>query len=334
MRGLIIRILKQLVNDKRTLALIFIVPLFIMTLIYFLLGTTSDDMTVALRGANATVTSYFEEECTVVEGTDNLSVTEILEDKKADAVVDFSGSTKIWLYEPDSAQLATINGVLKEIQNSMGQTTSEVSYLYGGNFDTLFDQLAYAFLGILAFFLVFLISGISFVHERTLGTLERLMLTPVKRHTVIGGVTIGFGIIGILQTVLMFVFTVAVFQLDFTGSYLAAIFIMVLVSLTAISMGLFISIFAHSEFQVFQFIPIVIVPQIFLSGIFPLEGLPLHLDLLKYITPIYYGCNGLKKILVYGDSLAAVWPELTVLGGLIVFFFALNVIFLKKYRAA
>lgn len=334
MKGLIIRILKQMHNDKRTLALIFIVPLFIMTLIYFLLGTTGDDMTVALRGANDTITSYFEKECTVVDVGEDLSATEILKNKDAAAVVDFSDGIKIRLYEPNSTHLATINTVLKELQSDMGQKPPEVSYLYGIGFDTLFEQLAYAFLGILAFFLVFLISGISFVHERTLGTLERLMLTPIKRPTVIGGITTGFGIIGVVQTTALFFFTVLVFRLDFSGNYTAAIFIMVMLSLTAISMGLFISLFAHSEFQVLQFIPVVIIPQIFLSGIFPLSGLPLHLDLLKYITPIYYGCNGLKKVLVYGQSLGDVWPELTVLGGLIVLFFALNVVFLKKYRAA
>ena len=85
MKGLIIRILKQMHNDKRTLALIFIVPLFIMTLIYFLLGTTVDDMTVALRGANETVTSYFEKECTVVDVDEDLSAAEILKNKDADA---------------------------------------------------------------------------------------------------------------------------------------------------------------------------------------------------------------------------------------------------------
>lgn len=334
MKALIIRVLKQMLNDKRTLALIFLAPLFIMTLIYFLLGTTAtNDMTVALKGANATITSYFEEECTVVDVSEDLSTREILENKDADAVVDFSGNTAIWLYEPDSAKLATINGVLKDIQSDRGQTTPEISYLYGENLDTLFERLVYALLGILAFFLVFLISGISFVHERTLGTLERLMLTPVKRPTVIGGITIGFGIIGILQSVLMFVFTVSVFGIAFSGSYFGALLIMVMISLTAISMGLFVSIFAHSEFQVAQFIPVIIVPQIFLSGLFPLDGLPLHLDLLKYITPIYYGCNGLKKILIYGENLTAVWPELLVLGGLIVFFFLLNIVFLKRYRA-
>lgn len=334
MKGLILRILKQQVNDKRTLALIFIVPLFIMTLIYFLLGTADDDITVVLRGADATVTSYFEEECTVVKAGADDSADEILANKDADAVVDFSNNgTKIWLYEPDSAKLAAINGVLKELQSTQGQTAPEVLYLYGENLDTLFEQLAYALLGILAFFLVFLISGVSFVHERTLGTLERLMLTPVKRPTVIGGITVGFGIIGILQSLLMFVFTISVFSIECQGSYLGALLIMVMISLTAISMGLFISIFAHSEFQVFQFIPVIIVPQIFLSGLFPLEGLPFHLDLLKYATPIYYGCNGLKKVLIYGENLAAVWPELTVLLGLIVFFFFLNVVFLKRYRA-
>lgn len=334
MRGLILRVLKQLGNDKRTLGLIFIVPLFIMTLIYFLLGTDSGDVTVALRGGDAVAVSCFEKECVVVKAQAGKTATEILKDKDADAVVDFSGSAiKIRLYEHDSTALAAVNNALKDMQAQHGQATPTVSYLYGSADDTLFEQLAYAFLGILAFFMVFLISGISFVHERTLGTLERLMLTPVRRPTVIAGITLGFGLVGVVQTVVMFFFTVLVFGLDFSGSYTAAIFVMVLLSLTAISMGLFISLFAHSEFQVLQFIPIAIVPQIFLSGIFPLEGLPFHLDLLKYITPIYYGCNGLKKILVYGEGLAAVWPELTVLAGLIVVFFALNVIFLKKYRA-
>lgn len=333
MKGLIIRIGKQMVNDKRSLALIFVIPLVIMTFISLLLGDRDVTMRVTIYGGNDTVKNYFAQECELVEEYADRTPEEMLEEKDTDVCIIFGAETKIYLYEPNSAYMNVINGILKDMQNDTTvQADTEILYLNGDHLTSTFEQLAYAMLGILAFFLVFLIAGVSFVHERTLGTLERLMMTPIKRSEVVLGTTLGFGIFGILQSVLILVFTIQVLGVDFTGDYFGAILIMILIALTAVSMGIFVSIFANSEFQVFQFIPVIIVPQIFLSGIFPLDGLPYHIEKLKYITPIYYGCMGLKKLLVYGGNLYDVKWEISILCVYIVVFYMLNVVNLKKYR--
>ena len=100
-----------------------------------------------------------------------------------------------------------------------------------------------------------------------------------------------------------------------------------------VSTRAFVSIFANSEFQVIQFIPIVIIPQIFYSGLLSLNGLPFNLDKLEYVMPVYYGCTALKKVLINGQGFADIGIYIALLIAFIFVFFALNVISLKKYRA-
>jgi len=76
------------------------------------------------------------------------------------------------------------------------------------------------------------------------------------------------------------------------------ILIMILLAFTAVSTGTLISIFANNEFQVVQFIPIIIIPQIFFSGLIPIDTLPFHLEILSYIMPVYYGCTALHNVMV------------------------------------
>jgi ABC-2 type transport system permease protein len=93
-----------------------------------------------------------------------------------------------------------------------------------------------------------------------------------------------------------------------------------------------LSIFANSEFQVLQFIPIVLVPQIFFSGLIPLDTIPYELGNICYITPIYYGCTAIKRVVIEGGGLGTMWSYILALLAYTAALCAINTIALKKYR--
>ena len=207
-----------------------------------------------------------------------------------------------------------------------------VEYLYGEADASFFDSFAYVVLGYLAFFFVFLLSGISFVRERTTGTLERLMMTPIKRWQVIVGYTAGFGLFAIAQSSLMLLFTIYVLGLEVAGSVWLALAVMVLIAIVAVSLGTLASIFANNEFQLMQFIPIAIVPQMFFTGIIDPATFPYHLGVLAYGMPVYYGARALNAIINRGEGFAFIWGDLAALAAFALVVSLINVLALKKYR--
>ena len=196
----------------------------------------------------------------------------------------------------------------------------------------MFDNMGYILLGVMSFFFVFLLSGVSFIRERTTGTLERLMLTPIKRYEVIVGYTLGFGIFAVLQSIVIVLYCQYVLHIQITGSVFLCILIMSLLALTAVSTGTLISIFANNEFQVVQFIPVIIIPQIFFSGLIPVDTLPFHLGILSYIMPVYYGCMALHDVMVKGFEITQIWDSLVALLVFIIVLSVINTFALKKYR--
>ncbi len=209
---------------------------------------------------------------------------------------------------------------------------TEIAFLHGSDEDTAFDRYGYMLMGLLSFFFVFLISGIAFVRERTSGTLERLMLTPIKRWQIAAGYTVGMGIFSSIQSIIIVLFVRYALNFEFAGSVLIVMLIMLILALTATSTGALISVFANNEFQVIQFIPLVIVPQAFLSGLIPREGLPGPLAYLAYIMPVYYGNEALKHVIVRGESIGQIYFYIIALFTIAVVLFAANTLILKRYR--
>lgn len=123
------------------------------------------------------------------------------------------------------------------------------------------------------FFFVFLIAGIALLKERTSGTLERLLATPIKRYEIVAGYVIGYGLFALIQTIIVVLYAVNVLDIVLVGSIWLVLLTNILVALVALSLGTLLSSFATSEFQMVQFIPLVIVPQVFFTGIFPLDGM-------------------------------------------------------------
>jgi ABC-2 type transport system permease protein len=146
------------------------------------------------------------------------------------------------------------------------------------------------------------------------------------------GYTLGFGVFAMLQSVILLCYVRFVLQMTITGSIVAAGFVMIMMSMSAVCIGAFCSIFANNEFQMMQFIPVVVIPQIFFSGLISLDTLPYHLGILSKIMPVYYACNALKDITIKGAGLDGVIPDILALLLFICLFFVLNIFALKKYR--
>ena len=181
---------------------------------------------------------------------------------------------------------------------------------------TVLDYIAPALLATMTLFFSFLLTGISFLRERSQGTMERLMASPVSRLDIVVGYLLGFFIFALLQTLIVVLFTIYVLDVHYYGD-LWQIFIFQIVIITAaVNLGIFISTFARNEFQMVQFIPLIIFPQIFLCGvIWPVEQMPNYLQWLSTILPLTYAVDGLREIMLSAKSLIDVGLDLGVLVG-------------------
>ncbi len=208
----------------------------------------------------------------------------------------------------------------------------ETSYIYGNEDTTFFDILSPILVGFFVFFFVFLISGISLLRERTTGTLERLLSTPIKRHEIVFGYLIGYGLFAVIQTVIVVFYAVKVLDIVLVGSIWHVILINLLLALVALSLGILLSAFANSEFQMMQFIPIAIIPQIFFAGILPVENMDQWLQVIAKLMPMYYGGDALAEVMYKGAGLGDIASQLLILVGFALIFIVLNIFALKKYR--
>ncbi len=332
------RVIRQILGDKRTLMLMIFAPLLIFTLIYLLLGDSAYKPTIAVNEdklPEALVTALKEQDADIINVTDADSDPDsyLKENKEVDALFTMSKSgSSITMYEASSKSGEAMQAIRKALETLNPAMKMDTRYIYGVENESTFQTMGYIFLGVISFFFIFIISGMALVRERNSGTLERMLMTPIKRKSIIYGYTMGYGLFAILQTVILVLFSLYVLDLNSEGNTLWVISIMLLLAIAAVASGEFISIFANSEFQVVQFIPIIIIPQIFFSGLIPLDTLPYHLGVLSYIMPIYYGCSAIKKVMIYGSGLSGIWLFLLALILYILLLSTFNTIVLKKYR--
>lgn len=329
MLTIMLRILQQIKNDRRSVALLIFAPIFILTLLYFLLGTTDYTPTIAISNVPTQLSDSLSDKLNIIEIDDSISNPyDYLLDHNLDAYITMDeNGLHIYMKEADS-KTAQVRKALSSILST--ENTPDFHYQYETDTDSQLDSLAFVFIGVLAFFFVFIFSGVSFVGERNTQTLDRMLLSPLSKFSIIGGYLLGYGILSALQSTLIIFFAKYILQLHFIGSLGLCILTMVLLSFCAVSFGTLLSIFAKNQFQMMQFIPIIIVPQIFFSGLMPLDTIPYGIGNLCYLFPAYYGCFALKEVMIYGYHLQQIFPYLT---GLIVFtgiLFLLNVAALKR----
>ena len=166
-------------------------------------------------------------------------------------------------------------------------------YAFDGQPET-FQRIGPPLLGLLPFITMFLVTSISMLRERTSGTLERLMSMPVAKLDLLAGYGIAFGLVALVQTLVLSLVSFGLLDLDSDRSVLLVV-LAILNALLGMALGLFVSAFATSEFQAVQFMPAVVLPQLLLCGLFVArDQMAGWLEVISYMLPLTYAYDALS----------------------------------------
>lgn len=345
--ALIKRICQQMLRDKRTLALLLVAPLLILTLMYFLFNGSTVEPKLGVTGVDHQLVNVLKEANITVKSYDNVTGKTVVTDDLDGLLEQKNGQFTLTLLNDDPSaakglqmkvnQAIAGQSQAKLIQQNpaaakMMQTTTKTKFVYGDKNTIFFDVLSPILVGFFVFFFVFIISGIGLLRERTTGTLERLMSTPIRRWEIVTAYLIGYGIFAVIQTIIVVFYSINILDIVLVGSVWNVLLTNLLLALVALSLGILLSTFAASEFQMMQFIPIAVIPQVFFAGIFPIEGMANWLQGVAKIMPMYYAGDALKGVMYRGASIGDISGDLLALVIFAAIFVVLNIFSLKKYR--
>lgn len=346
------RLIKQILGDKRSIGLMFIAPVFVIFLLSIILTSAASKPNMDIVSAPDNFVVMLEKEA-VVSKVDNEEIAiKHLKDKKSDAYIKFDGNNPTITVEgadPTITKLVmtTMNKVLSENMTATLKNLStmiktpkpieipqkpEVKFYFGSKDMEVFDSIAPLMMGFFIFFFVFLIAGVAFLRERISGTLDRILATPLKRSEIVWGYFYGFGLFIALQTIIIQTFMVYGLNVHMAGNFWVVLVINLVLAGGSLALGTLLSAFAANEFQLFQFIPLVIVPQILFCGVFDLREAPVWVSILSKIFPMTYGAKALRDVMIRGYGFSEVYKDILILLGYAVIFLVLNTLALKKYR--
>jgi ABC-2 type transport system permease protein len=188
-------------------------------------------------------------------------------------------------------------------------------FMYDGSGST-FDRIALIMLGIFPFVIMFLVTSIAMLRERTTGTLERLLTTPLGKLDLLFGYGLAFGLAATVQGVVASAAAYWLLGLDTLGSPWLVVLIAVVDAVLGVALGLLCSAFARTEFQAVQFLPVVVIPQILLCGLFVPRGqMAGWLDAISSAMPLTYAVGALTEVGRFVDATTTMWRDLAIVAG-------------------
>jgi ABC-2 type transport system permease protein len=184
---------------------------------------------------------------------------------------------------------------------------------------SMFDRVALVMLGVFPFVIMFLVTSIAMLRERTSGTLERLLTTPLGKLDLLFGYGIAFGLAAAVQASVAAGVAYWLFDLQTAGSTGLVILIAVVNAVLGVALGLFCSAFAQTEFQAVQFMPVVVVPQILLCGLFvQRDQMAGWLQALSDALPLSYAVEALQEVGAHTEPTGTMWRDVAVVAGAVV----------------
>lgn len=336
--AMVTRILRQIIRDKRTIGLLIFAPILVLTMLHLVFDGEDSTPKIGFVNIPETIASQFNlEGAEVTDFEDEIGAKEALVNRTIDGYLLFDGQfPSVFLEGSDPSKAGAVKNWLQTVLPSGQQDGQidelEVTFLHGSKDMGLFDSFGPVLLGFFVFFFVFLIAGVSFLRERTTGTLERLLASPLRKWEIVAGYVIGFGLFTMIQSTIIAAYAIYVLDMVMEGAFGYVLLIILLLALTALTLGILLSSFANNELQMMQFIPIIVIPQIFFSGLFNIETLSSWISWLVPFMPLYYAAEALRDVMIRGYGWESIYLNLFALAGFSLLFMTLNILALRKYR--
>jgi ABC-2 type transport system permease protein len=206
-------------------------------------------------------------------------------------------------------------------------------WMYDGD-EATFDSLGPPLLAMFPFVVMFLVTSVTTLRERSSGTLERLLSMPMGKLDLLAGYALAFGLVALVQALLAVGLTVGVLGLALEGPLWALGLVAVVDAVLGTVLGLFVSAFAETEFQAVQFMPALVLPQVLLCGLFvPRDQLPDVLHAISNILPLSYAVDSMQQVQTSASLTADFWADLAVIAGFVVLLLALGAATLRRRTA-
>ncbi|MGY1606607.1 MULTISPECIES: ABC transporter permease [unclassified Geodermatophilus] len=195
----------------------------------------------------------------------------------------------------------------------------------------VFDRVGLTMLGVFPFVVMFLVTSIAMLRERTSGTLERLLTTPLSRLDLLLGYGAAFGLAAAAQAVVTVTVATTLYDLDIAGAPWLVVLIAVANAVLGVALGLLASAFARSEFQAVQFMPVVVLPQFFLCGLLvPREQMAGWLQAISDVLPLTYAVEALQEVGRSAAETGTMWRDVGIVAGAAVLALALAAATLRR----
>lgn len=192
-----------------------------------------------------------------------------------------------------------------------------------------FSALAPALLALIPFIIMFLVTSVTTLRERTSGTLERLLAMPMGKGDFLVGYALAFGLVAAVQSALAVAVSTLFLDLEVAGPVWLLLLVAILDAVLGSALGLFVSAFAQTEFQAVQFMPALVIPQILLCGLFvERDDLPTFLGALSDCLPLSYAVDAMRK--VAAETSPNVWGDLGLVGGFAAIALVLGALTLRR----
>ena len=242
--------------------------------------------------------------------------------------------------DASNTQIAAV--VVQSVTDTLLQTVEDVgpelafsdalvvSYVYGEN-ARFIDFFAPGIMALIVTMITIMLTIISFVREKTNGTLDRLFVSPMEPTDIILGYSLTFSIVAVFQSIEIVAIGVLFFDIQIVGSIALVLLVIVLYAIGLLGLGFLLSTIAKNEFQAVQFIPLVFTPSIILAGvIWPIESMPPIIRPVSLFIPLTYAADALRSIMIRGWGPLEIGWDILALVIFAVLMFTLSIVIMKR----
>ncbi|MCO5994451.1 ABC transporter permease [Actinoallomurus rhizosphaericola] len=179
-----------------------------------------------------------------------------------------------------------------------------------------FDRFGPMLLGVFPLVVMFIVTSVATLRERTSGTLERLMTMPLGKLDLLLGYALAFGVTALVQVAVVATISLTWLGLDLRGSVWTLVVLTLLAALLGVALGLFTSAFARTEFQAVQFMPAFVLPQVLLAGLFvPRDQMSTVLRWIADVLPLSYLVEAMRQLTDHPGLTGTLWRDIAVIAG-------------------